>query len=339
MVGNADRFLLLGPALAKVASVGSDGLSIHDWDAPSDLVPMLTQAVPRADGSFLLSGAVDDFDGPHGWVGKVDPAWKLEWETELEDARIFPGNLAGLSDDGAIFMSSLLPENAANPGPTTDVVWTRLSSSGEVIWRQHVTFDAQGGGWMGLTSEPDPRIIIVAADASSLVVGDLDSSYQIVPLQTSLTSLVSAAMLPNGRLALVGHVGDNIGGRGQVHMTMLELDGTVVWERDYGTGVDRGRTHVANGLVFNTARGELTLAGNNQLYGSWLLATTLDGEPTWELNRKQNPTNIDGEVWSVAADKGPILDDLAVSPDGTLLATGSSTQGLVYFVVGAGSCR
>jgi hypothetical protein len=334
---------------SEVLGLSRDGQPLRHHGQPSELSPLFNKTVPLADGSVLLAGSVEDFDGLHGWIGKVDAAWNLSWETQLEDRTRFDvTDMIALSDGGAIVVGAFFTD--ADPPPaewsTTragDEWWVRIAPTGEVVWRQAASFTLAlptgVGGIRGprrivaLTPDMELRIAVVSTDGIKLIFGGLDGTSEVRSVDTSLADVRSLLALPDGRLALAGN-----DAAGQPRIALLEADGTPVWDRLYGFVHEYGSGTVLNAFTFNAARNELLLVGDVE-GGSWLLVLDLAGEPVWEVKRKPSPTNIDGDVLRLRAGEGPELTDVAVAPDGSLLAPGFSNRGLVYFMVGAGSCR
>jgi hypothetical protein len=326
-----------------VLGLSHDGQLLRNHRQPSDLSPLLNAIRPLAEGSLLLAGSVEDFDGLHGWVGKIDAAWNLTWETQL--AHTFDtSDLVALPDGGALvrggsFSDPDPPYGEFRPTRPADEWWVRIAATGEVLWQRSValTLPTNVGGrprkLMALTPDNQLRIAVVTADGTKLIVGALDGTSEVLSLDTTMADVKSLLALPDGRLALAGN-----DSAGQPRLALLEADGSLAWERSYGSLDQLGRGTELNAFAFDAARNELLVVGN-VMRGSWMLAVSLAGDVDWELQRKPSLTNFDGDVLRVRPGDGPELTDVAVAADGTVLASGFSNRGLVYFMVGAGSCN
>lgn len=89
-------------------------------------------------------------------------------------------------------------------------------------------------------------------------------------------------------------------------------------------------------------RAEIVLGGDHRgddggTIGTWIVATDLDGNQTWQLTRE--PLQMAGDdVKRVARGRGPSISDLAVRPDGLILAQGRSSFQLLFLLLDTGSC-
>ncbi|MES1187100.1 MAG: hypothetical protein ABUL60_25010 [Myxococcales bacterium] len=321
---------------------------MREHPQPSQLSPLLNDAAPLANGSVLLTGSVEDFDGPHGWIGKVDAAWNLSWETQLDDATLVGSTeLSPLPDGGALVRGAFYKDAEPPRGErwttrAADEWWVRIAPTGELVWRQSASFALAfptvtagiRGPYrlMALTPDLQLRIAVATTDGVKLIFGGLDGTSEVRALDTTVADVRSLVALPDGGLALAGN-----DATGRPDIALLNPDGSLVWERSYGFIDAHGGGTWLDAFAFNAARNELVVVGSVGS-GSWMLALDLAGEPVWQLERAPSPTNIDGDVLRVEAGEGPELTDVAVAPDGSLLATGFSNRGLVTFMVGAGSC-
>ena len=313
-----------GEDYSELVSVGLDGHVKRSQSNPSSLSPALDGLARLADGSALLSGTVVDFDGLHAWAGKLGVEGSLVWELELEQTSIVQVDLVVLPDGGAVVAALSHQDEADVPSEAFDVWWTRLSPAGAVVWQEQESFigryfpDWAKRSLLALTTDGELRIAVQSSDGARLILGSLDGEYELRSVDTGLSAIEHVVSLPDGQIA--------IGGDGGV--AVLDLEGAVVWERSYGT--------YFYGLTFNAARQELVMVGEHGGQGSSITAADLDGEPTWELSRAQQPL---GEA-SAQLVKGrfPHLTDVAAAPDGSLLATGFSHDVLSYLLVGPGSC-
>jgi hypothetical protein len=72
-----------------------------------------------------------------------------------------------------------------------------------------------------------------------------------------------------------------------------------------------------------------------------MLATDLDGEQTWRMERQPMAwaPHQDGDYVTVEPGRGPGLLGLAASPDGSVLVTGNSQMHLCFFTITPGACH
>jgi hypothetical protein len=174
----------------------------------------------------------------------------------------------------------------------------------------------------------------VATDEGiQLIEGTADGEWTQKLLDTRLAvGVTDSASLPDGSLAIT-----STRSSGAV-LTMIAPDGSVKWEKVFG----QGEFAEGQAVAYNAGRNELLLGGsyrgsNGGTQRTWIIATDLDGNQTWELVREPVDFDIDGNVASARDNQGPGITDIAVQPDGSFIATGQ-TSNLSYFVVSADDC-
>ncbi len=318
---------------SKLTRIDADGNTLEVLSLASKLGPIVYDAVPTADGGALLGGSSAALSGDQAWIGRVDSGWHLLWERAIQGGR---GQVAQLADGGAILGG--IAANATKP-PST-VFLARFGAQGDLLWQRDIAVPGlqYGNDWWGrtLSVSTDNRIRFVAStdQGIDLIESSLDGVTTQRVLDTTLTLHINdIAALPDGRLLLASTRSPN------AVLTMVAADGSVQWEKVYGDG----QYAVGDAVAYNAARHEILLGGR---YGgandgdgerTWIVATDLEGNQTWRLVRLPIHTNIDGDVSSASADRGPPITDIAPRPDGSFIATGSSSN-LSFFLVGADSC-
>ena len=180
-----------------------------------------------------------------------------------------------------------------------------------------------------LTEASELRVAINTDKGVRMIFGTLDGESEVRTLDIGVTNVSHLVALPNDRVALLSD---------DSKITVLDAAGGVLWQHDYTSAGARSQGAVA-GMIFNLARQELVVAGQTADGGSWMTAVDLDGQSTWQLQRQPQPIDEQEDRFRLVRGHGPSLVDVAAGPDGSLVAPGSSNQGLVYFMVGAGSCK
>lgn len=329
-------FLLSGYAASAQGAtrVSAAGKFMRPQTSASDLNPELDQVAPLPDGGALLSGSVVDFDGPHGWIGKVDATWRLIWELELEQPAVLRESIVPLPDGGAVMVT--FEQEGSPDSKAFHVTWTRISPQGAIGWQRRAAFDNGGvdATWssqraLALTDSSELRIAIQTDVGVQMIFGTLEGESELRLPDVDLMDVSHLVALPNDRVALLG----------RSKVVVLDAAGELVWQRDYSepqAGLPGGW---ASAMVFNAGRQELLLVGQTPESGSWMLAVDLNGRPVWELQRKAQPSDGQGDRFALFRGRGPQLLDVAAAPDGTVIAPGFSNERLVYFIVGAGSCN
>ena len=336
--GNAGY--LLYKAMASNSSivprVDAEGNVVDRLTVPSRLGPYIGDVVPMQDGGAILSGAVDTLSGTAAWAAKVGAEWNLEWERTFEySTRTSGAQLARLPDQGVIAAGLTGDLDQGSEPPMA--YFSRISALGDVLWeRKAPILRALTGGpnWRGrmLTVSPDNRIrtFLVTDAGVTLLESTLDGvmTEHLLDLKLALWPSDSVA-LPDGRLVTA-----STRASGAV-LSMITADGRVEWEKVYRQGQGEA-------VAYNAARNEILLGGSyrgsdNLTLRTWIVATDLDGNQTWELVRAPIEINIDGKISSSSTTKGPPITDIAVRPDGSFIAT-CQTPNLSFFLVGAEPC-
>jgi hypothetical protein len=283
---------------------------------------------------------VDDFDGTRPWIGRLDASWSLLWETQLAEASLTDGvqDLALLPGGDAITVSRSVKTRIQYDPPAPDLpleqeLWfTRISADGAVVWRQSLPFVVnesllQDSYSLVLTDDGELRALVNDTQGTLMIRGALDGSpLKALRLDFGLPDLRRLVKLPERRMAALSYkVSFATTGR----LVVLDEDGLIVAQRVF--------TDELLSMAFDPVRRELLLAGARRS-GGLMLATDLTGETVWELARTEAPTDFDGVVTSVGAGQAPLLVDVAVNAEGTFVAVGRTSLGLVYLVGGGGSC-
>jgi hypothetical protein len=184
---------------------------------------------------------------------------------------------------------------------------------------------------VALTDTMELRIAVSTNDGGRVIFGTLDGAKDVRAPSTDMTTYTQIMALPGGGFALAN---------GLSKLAQLDAGGSLVWQRDYANENGEFEQNSTDAAAFNSARQELVLVGRNAQGGSWLRALDLAGNPSWELSLREQAVNVnnDGHIEQLSSGHGPQLHDVAVGPDGSLLATGFPGD-LVYLWVGAGSCH
>jgi hypothetical protein len=325
-----------------MVSVGPDGRGAEAHSNPLSAATYLGDAAFLQGGGAMLAG-VEFSDSTNGWVGRVGPHFELEWELPVE---LDLTNIAvqALPDAGAILAGSFRTESVAgNELAGHDLFWSRIDAAGQVQWerRAQASFEAIARSALTFAVGLDSvRFVVETAAGLALISSDLDgNNVQQRMLETRLAlHLVAVVALPNGELAIVTNRTTNQYSAAGVVLTIVDAEGNVLREAYVGKE-ERSR---AKGVRFNPVRGEIIMFGSDGWESrTWLRAANLEGEPIWSLRREplqRGGPNHDYDHVTVERERGPELADVAVAPDGSLLAVGSAMQ-LCYFVVGSGDCR
>jgi len=333
--GNGSLGFVVADFLDRLQRVSIAGRPGDAAAQPSELLPTISRFLPLANGSALLAGSVADFDGFHGWVAQVDANWSLQWERQLDPTPAAATDVVALPDGGAVVLSFLEENQPDGTEKAFEAVWTRISSTGAVLWQRQESFQgsAYGVAWgtdaLALTDTLELRIAVTTKDGGRVIFGSLDGDKEVRALEVDLTTFAHVVALPEGRFALVSD---------DSHVAVLDAAGGLVWQRDYANKTGEFEQNYTHGLAFNVARQELVLVGGggNSRDGSWMQALDLDGNPTWELSLLPQVWPGEGNP-PLSSGHGPRLSDVAVGPDGSLLATGTPGD-FVYLWVGGGSC-
>ncbi len=330
-----------------VATVGVGGDLRQRLFLPSVHVSSLTDLVQMPDGSFVLSGVGvglgDSFAGSRGWVGKVDANWNLVWEAEVGSPGANTAFLAALPDGGVIAAGTTWALALAEDPPPADWVptffWERLDADGQVIWRRDQEFEGLDGYYvqksiLALTPALEARLVVPSNQGLVMIRSDLDGAFESMVLDTSLAQYPSGIVaLPDERIAIASSRAP-----GAV-LTVLNADGSVAGEKVYG----RPQDAEARAVAFDATRNELLLGGSyrgddNGTQRTWLIATDLDGNQTFEMTRKPLSSE-DIHASDITEGRGPEIEHIAVSPSGQILALGSTTSQLTYFLIDSQSCE
>lgn len=333
---NANLGFFTADFVGRLRRVSLDGRLAGEQELPFERVPNISQFVSLPDGSALLAGNVADFDGYHGWVGKVDPSWGAPWERQLDTAPDAT-DLVALPDGGAVVVSFRQVEQG-DPvvSSSLDVVWNRISATGDVLWQQQETLPAPASSLgratraVALTDAMELRIAVTTADGGRVIFGSLDGEKEVRALDVDLTTFAHVLAVPGGGFALVSK---------DSHVAMLDASGNLIWQREYANKTGEFEQNFTDSAAFSSARQELVLVGRNAQLGSWLQALDLAGNPTWQLTLQVQAGNIKngGRIERFSPGHGPALYDVAAGPDGSLLATGVPGD-FAYLWVGGGSC-
>jgi hypothetical protein len=250
-----------------------------------------------------------------------------------------------LPDGGAIVAGTAAEDDTADDATNEardDAFMARLDPQGQIAWDNRIRFPGSvpSDNWrppQTLMLGTDDRVrFIIQSELGLLVVATnldgQDEARQLLDTRLAL-GLVGVAPLPDGRLAIASN-------RNGAVLTMVGSEGQVLWERVY----DRDQRASVQAIMFNPSRDELLLSGTQWTeggFGSWLLATDLDGEQTWRMTRKPmaRAPGQDGDYVTVNPGRGPGLLGLVASPDGTVLATGDSQMHLCFFTIAPGACH
>ncbi len=331
-----------------VTTVGAAGELRQQLALQSVHVTELQDMVQMPDGSFVLSGygvgLGDSFNGTRGWVGKVDRNWNPVWETEVGSPGAYTAFLAALPDGGVIAAGTTWEAGLGEDPPPADWVptffWERLNADGQVTWRHDQEIDGLDEfvirkSILALTPAQEVRIVVPSNQGLVMIRSDLDGAFESTVLETSLALYPSGIVaLPDERIAIASSRAP-----GAV-LSVLNADGSVAWEKVYGAPQDAE----ANAVAYDPTRNELVLGGSyrgddNGTQRTWLIATDLDGNQTFEMTRQPQSTYGDGEASEVEAGRGPGIDHLAVSPGGQILAVADTTFQLMYFLIGPEACE
>lgn len=359
-LGN-DGYLLFGGSSfdAGLRRLDANGELLEQIPNPSDMVPWITDVASFDDGSVILSGVVQDFTsegGSQGWVGRLDASGSRAWELDVALERAQHLVLRALPDGGAIVAgfgsvtTSTLPdgEDAAVSDDAEAgnglVSWMRISPTGEVVWQNGVeiygplTFTNQWYGAKLLTLGPEQTVKLVVQTRAGyvLITSDWDGeSPQQTVLETRLAGgLIQSEALPDGRLAILSLRGGGV-------LTLVDPDGLVLSEHSYG----RLQNAQPRALVLDAGREELIMGGSFRgddegQQRTWMVGVDLQGMQRWSITR--DPIDLhypDGNIDHVAPGQGPDVTDLAISPNGRMLAPGSSSFELSYFIVDPEGCH
>ncbi len=331
------------PIEAKVRQVDATGNTLGVYGIASDLGPSVNNIAPTPDGGLMLGGSVESLSGGAPWVGKVDAQWQLEWERTFDSSLPGEMQIVLLPDGGAIVgsVSSVVDWAGNTKGvapPAISNVWAaRLDASGNLAWQR--TFWNSPPDWTAdnvarvFLTEDRVRIIFVAHDAITWIETAFTGTTSTRRLDTTLAlDPQDAVALPDGRLAIASSRQAN------AVMTMVSPDGSVEWEKTYGGGQDANPQTIS----YNRARDEILLGGDYRgadggTSRTWIIATDLDGNQTWQLVRAPMAENLDGQVAAATRGRGPMISDIATQPDGSFIAPCWTTD-LSFFIVGADAC-
>ena len=333
--GNGDQGFLIADFMSQVRRVSRDGRPGAAQSEPSELLPQISELAPSPDGATLLAGSVEDFDGRHAWVARVDANWSLSWERQLAPTSASAVAVAVLPDGGAVVLSFRQEEQPDATEKSFDAIWARVSSTGDVLWQQQESFQAPADqlGWgataLALTDALELRIAVTTKDGGRVIFGSLEGETEVRALDVELTTFAHILALPGGGFALVSD---------DSHVAAMDAAGNVVWQRDYANKTSELEQNYTYGAAFSEPRQELVLVGSggNSRDGSWMQTLDLDGNPMWELSLLPQVSLADGRT-VLRSGQGPRLNGVAVGTDGSLLATGTPGD-LEYLWVGGGSC-
>ncbi len=188
---------------------------------------------------------------------------------------------------------------------------------------------------MALTPDLEMRFVVPSTEGLVMIRSDLDGEFDSQLLDTTLAGYPSGSVaLPDGRLAI-----GSTWAPGAV-LSVLNADGSVAWENKYGSAQD---AEVA-AIAYDATRNELLLGGayrgnDHGTQRTWMIASDLDGNQTFEMTRKPQSTFGDGEIEEIFADRGPAIRGIAVSPSGQIAALGWTSRQLTYFLIEPGTCE
>jgi hypothetical protein len=322
--------------------VGPDGRGAEEHSNPLSAATYLGDAAFFGGGGAMLAG-VEFSDSTNGWMGRVGSHFELEWELPVE-LELMNIAVQVLPDEGAIVAGTLRAERVdGNELAGHDLFWSRVDAAGKISWerRAQVSFEARPWGPLTFAVGADSvRFVVETRAGLVLISSDLDGNdVQHRMLETRLAlHLVAVVALPSGELVIVTNRTTNQYLAAGVVLTIVDAAGNVLSERHVG----KEERAQAKGVRFNPVRGEIIIFGSDDWESrTWLRAANIEGELTWSLRREplqRGGPNNDYDHVTVEPDRGPELADVAVAPDGSLLAVGSAMQ-LCYFVVGSGDCR
>jgi hypothetical protein len=293
--------------------------------------------LPLSDGRVVLAGTIGDLSDKTGWIGMVDANWQLVWERVL--AQSGGNDLALLSDGDLIVSGPHIDGTESEEGePHAVQGMARFDVEGNVKWQASVELEGYEPLWERqlVVLAGQPRVIAQTTKGLVMIAADNLGVLSTQLLDTTLALyLGGVTALPKDRLAIASSRTPG------AILTIVEADGTVVWEKSYGRNEDAG----SSGVAYDATRGQIVISGSYRgpdrgSPRTWMIATDLDGEQQWELTRlPQEYKGADGLVASVSPDRGPDLRDVIVGADGTLVALGWTTFDLSFFVVGTDACE
>ncbi|MES1187099.1 MAG: hypothetical protein ABUL60_25005 [Myxococcales bacterium] len=344
-----------GAMSGGVVRVAHDGAVVEVLPNPSVLAPFIQDVEPSVDGRTILGGWLETsyiqstptMPTTPGWVGQVNGEWQLEWEAQVGPPGIQHVLVRALSDGGAIVAGTAGEDESldeATNDARDDAFVARVDPQGQIVWDHRIRFagSVPADNWrppQTLMLGTDGRVRFVVQSEQGLLVfsSELDgedSLEQVLDTRLAL-GLVGVAPLPDGRLAIASN-------RNAAVLTMVDSEGQVLWEKTYDGDL---QAHV-EAITYNATENELVLSGALWSYGeswfrSWLLATDLDGEQTWRMERQPmaRAPRQDGDYVTVEPGRGPGLLGLAASPDGSVLVTGNSQMHLCFFTITPGACH
>lgn len=343
-----------GEMTGGVVRVDHDGAVVEVLPNPSALTPFIQDVEPFLDGQAVLSGRLESLYVENssttptapGWVGKVNQEWQLLWEAQVGPPGTQHVLVRALPDGGAIVAGTVWADQTsddATKDARDDAFVARVDPQGQLAWDHRISFagSAPEDNWrppQTLMLGTDDRVRFVVQSEQGLLVLSSDLTGEN-PLQQLLDTrlalgLVGVAPLPDGRLAIASN-------RNAAVLTMVDSEGQVLWEKTY----DRDQqAHVA-GVTYSRTRKELVLSGalwsEGEGSSSWMLATDLDGEQSWRMERAPmaRAAGQDGDHVTVEPGRGPGLLGLAASPDGSVLVAGDSQTHLCFFTITPGACH
>jgi hypothetical protein len=334
-----EGFALFGGG-SSVITVGTAGELRQVLRSPSSDLVTVTDLERMPDGTFVLAGKSYDVPGHTAWVGKLDANWNLLWEVELGSPGALLVHLEALSDGGVIASSGTWQSELTTVEPpagwSPSLFWGRIDADGQVLWQQEQAAEVFGvedahDSMMTVTTELEVKLTVPSPNGLVLVSSDLDGAFHSQVLDTELALLpIGIAALPDGRIALASNDSGAV-------LTIVNADGSVAWEKRYS----HTRT---NAVAYDPTRDEIVLVGaylggNGAPQRTWMIATDLEGNQTFQLEREpqelQGPNGLVGEL---DPDTGPALMGVTVNDTGRILATSDSNE-LMYFLVGPEACE
>ena len=271
---------------------------------------------PAPDGGFVVAGSMipeDPFDGPGGWIYRLDGRGLKIWEYLLPgEGDIRPTAIMTTSDHGFVMVGEFTREEGSR-GVNHDAYLLKLNAKGVKIWERMLGGDradslksiapASGGGFV-LAGYTESK----GAGETDAWLLRLDSRGRDTWNRTfggaGFDGFLSLAKASDGGIAMGGVNRSKGGGLAKAWVVRLDRKGEKKWERAFGGGREMA-------LAIAATDGDgLVLAGLTQSQGSRLdddlLVARLDGKGNllWKraLGGSQNDTATaililpDGEI-------------------------------------------
>lgn len=249
----------------------------------------------KTDGGYVIAGTARSSDGDvethYGkadlWVFKISLLGDIVWQTTIGGADFeFCGDFTKTNDGGFVIVGTTHSDSHWDNNGGSDVIITKLSSSGEILWNRTFGGTNDEGAWGAVQNDQGDIYVGFNTKSSD---GDIDTLYNerdfgliklsnigdLIWLKTydgkpGRNDLIDIELLSNGSIVMVGRNGER-----DSWVVCTDADGEYKWDHTYGEiggDIAYSLIEIESGLIivgntsFGTADPELNEESNVMIY-------------------------------------------------------------------------